>query len=326
MAYLIFNNDGTLLTRVPARTINTLSTSLTLIGRDIINFGQIYNQNLVKLLSNSANTTNFPPNAPLGGQLWWDKTYQKLKAYDDVYGSWIAVGSAIPSYTQPVGQEPGEFWYDAGNKNLNFIDTDGQYNTVTSFPKSKFSGWKYPLTAISDNTQPTALPQDVTLLQHYGNTVGAISSLAFTVGSNSTSTFSLFPTPTVSLVKGLTIIGDAKVTGTLSSGQSMSKYLSVSVDLDRVSPGNVSSTATVAIQNSSIISNVLNKMFPTSGNLYNENGVPSGAEARVFCIYNTGNTSPGYHVRRFSVNNSNQWEVYVTTSTPTSVSVVNLVY
>ena len=106
----------------------------------------------------------------------------------------------------------------------------------------------------------------------------------------------------------------------------MSKYLSVSVDLDRVSPGNVSSTATVAIQNSSIISNVLNKMFPTTGNLYNENGVPSGAEARVFCIYNTGNASPGYHVRRFSVNNSRQWEVYVTTSTPTSVSVVNLVY
>jgi len=326
MAYLVFNNNGSLLVRVPTGTINTSTTSLTLIGRDVTNFGSFYNQNLIILLGNSASETNFPPRAPITGQLWWDKTYQKLKAYDTSYGAWLAVGAAIPSYSQLVGQEPGEFWYDSTNKNLNFIDNDGQYNTLTSFPKSKFSGWKYPLTSIVDDTQPTALSQDITLLQHYGNTVGAISSEAFTVGSASTSNFSSYPSATVSLVKGLTIIGDAKVTGNISFGQLTSQYLSVSIDLDRVSPGSVLSTSTVATQNSTIISDVLNKMFPTTGNLYNENGLPIGSEARVFCTYSSGNLSPGYHVRRFSVNNSSEWEVYVTTATPSAVSVVNLVY
>lgn len=327
MAYVVYNTNGSLLVRVPTGKVDTSTTSLSLIGRDVSNFGSIYNQNLITILGNSASPTNLPPRAPITGQLWWDTTYKKLKAYDAYYASWLSVGAAISNYSQPIGQDPGEFWYDSTNKNLNFLDTDGQYNTITSFPRSSFSGWKYPLTPIVDNTAPTSLPQNVTLLQHYGSTVGAIASRAFTVGSDSTSNFVLSSSTNFSLVKGLTFIGDVKVTGTVSYGQLTSKYLSVTVDLDKVSPGNVLTTATVTTQNTAIINTVLNKMFPTSlGNLYNENGVPAGSEARVFCTYNTGNTSPGYHVRRFSVSNSNQWQVYVTTSTPALVSVINLVY
>ena len=47
MAYLVFNNNGSLLVRIPTRTIDTSTTSLTLIGRDVTNFGTFYNQNLI---------------------------------------------------------------------------------------------------------------------------------------------------------------------------------------------------------------------------------------------------------------------------------------
>ena len=79
MAYIVYNNNGALLVRIPTGTFNTSTTSLTLIGRDVTNFGSSYNQNLITLLGNSANETNFPPRSPITGQLWWDKTYKKLK-------------------------------------------------------------------------------------------------------------------------------------------------------------------------------------------------------------------------------------------------------
>ena len=212
MSYIIHTSSGTVLTTIPTGKINTGSTSITLIGRDVTNYGRYYNQNLVNMLGNFANITSKPPANPLQGQLWYDSTYKKLKVYN---GGYKVVGAAVVSETTPVGQEPGEFWYDPRNQALNFLDDNGQYNSVTAFPRSDVSGWKFPLTPVYDNTVPGDI-QQVTLLQSYGEVVGALTTASFVASENdSLTTFGQASTSSFRLVSGLTIIGDIKTTGKL---------------------------------------------------------------------------------------------------------------
>jgi hypothetical protein len=318
MSYVIYNTNGTLLTVVPDRKVNT-STSLPLVGRDISNYGQYINQNFVSLLGNFANTADYPPNSPVTGQLWWDTTYKKLRVYDGIFR---AVGAAIVAYVQPVGQNAGEFWYDKTNKNLNFVDDLGQYKTITSWPRNTISGWRESLTTILDDSTPIGAPQTVTLLQNYGNVVGALSDRAFVASTNdSNNTFARAGSGAFSLVSGLTIIGDLKITGAISSAQVSENYFSTTVDLDKVSPGSIAVTGTVYNQNLAIANNVLSKLFPTT-NLYQEAGVTLDSQARVLCYYSL--PTSGYHVRRFYINGG-VWTPYITTSSPLLTSVINLV-
>lgn len=129
MSYTIYTSSGTLLTTVPTGKTNTASTSLTLIGQDVANYGRHLNQNLVYMLSNFANTDTNSPNNPIQGQTWYDSTHKKLKVYD---GGYKIVGITFISNTQPVGQEPGEFWFDSTQNVLKFLDDNGQYIELIS--------------------------------------------------------------------------------------------------------------------------------------------------------------------------------------------------
>lgn len=215
MSYIIYTSSGTVLTTIPTGKINTASTSITLIGRDVTNYGRYYNQNLVNILSNFSNITSKPPKNPLQGQLWYDATYKKLKVNNG--GFYSVVGSAVVSELQPVGQEPGELWYDIRNAALNFVDDNGQYNSITSFPRSDVSGWKFPTTPVYDNTHPGNI-QQVTLLQSYGEVVGALTTASFIASDNdSLTTFGQAGTSSFAVAAGMTVIGDIHATGKLTA-------------------------------------------------------------------------------------------------------------
>ena len=214
MSYIVYTSSGTILTTVPTGKVNTGSTSLTLIGRDVTNYGRSYNQNLVHLLGNFASQTS--PNNPLLGQLWYDLNFNKMKLY---------TGSEFrPLYSMPYGDldteanggEIGEFYFDTKNHELNFFDADapGQWQTVTSYPRTQISGWKHPQSPVkNDGTGTSAIVENVTLLQHYGYTIGALSLTAFTASEkDSTSTFSLAGTSSFRVAAGLTIIGELQST------------------------------------------------------------------------------------------------------------------
>ena len=69
MAYTINKTDGTIVATIADGTIDT-STSLTLFGQNYSGFGELLNENLVKLLENSSSTSS--PTAPIKGELWFD--------------------------------------------------------------------------------------------------------------------------------------------------------------------------------------------------------------------------------------------------------------
>jgi hypothetical protein len=118
MAYRINRTDGTLITEVIDGTIDSNSIDITLIGKNYAGFGEILNENFVKLLENFASATS--PQNPLQGQLWYDKNENRLKIYD---GSTFRAGAGpIVSESEPVGLVAGDIWMDSAENQMYFYD------------------------------------------------------------------------------------------------------------------------------------------------------------------------------------------------------------
>jgi hypothetical protein len=112
MSYIVNKTDGSILTTLLDGTTNT-ETGLTLIGRNFTSYGEIQNENFVRLLENFAGS--IPPGqsvgfAPLAGQLWWDTANQRLRVYNGT--SFIPVSEQTVSATAPSPVKLGDQWWD----------------------------------------------------------------------------------------------------------------------------------------------------------------------------------------------------------------------
>jgi hypothetical protein len=79
MVYNVTLTDGLALTTIADYTQDN-TTSLTLLGRGVANYGQVIANDLVHLLENFSAATA-PPN-PLTGQLWYNSSTKNLESYD----------------------------------------------------------------------------------------------------------------------------------------------------------------------------------------------------------------------------------------------------
>ena len=117
MAYKINKTNGALLVDLIDGTVDTNSTSLTLVGRNYSGYGEAFNENFVKLLENFSNTNS--PTNPIAGQLWWDTGEARLKVYEG--SQFKAVGGPFVQKTQP-SMVAGDLWMDNVNNQLYFFD------------------------------------------------------------------------------------------------------------------------------------------------------------------------------------------------------------
>jgi len=127
MPYVIKKTDGNIIATVTDGTVDTSSTSLTLIGKNYKGIGEIYNENLVKLLENFSNSS--PPGNQIKGQLWYNDNTSKLNVYDGT--NWRPVGSPFVSTARPDNLVSGDFWIDSANQQLKFYDG---INLITAGP------------------------------------------------------------------------------------------------------------------------------------------------------------------------------------------------
>lgn len=118
MAYTINKTDGSILATVPDGQKDELSSDITLIGKNYSGFGEILNENLIKMLENFCGV-NAPAN-PLKGEMWFDSSENRLKVYNGV--DFATVGSANISPLQPTTLNPGDLWFDSVNEQLYFYD------------------------------------------------------------------------------------------------------------------------------------------------------------------------------------------------------------
>jgi hypothetical protein len=138
MAYVINNTRGTAITTITDGTVDN-TTSLQLFGKSYSGFGEGLNENLVKLLENSASAS--APSAPLAGELWFDTATSQIKVYDG--SSFKPTGGAKSQTTQPTSPSAGDLWSDSTNKQLYFY-TGSAWQLVGPVYTSgqTLSGWK----------------------------------------------------------------------------------------------------------------------------------------------------------------------------------------
>ena len=114
MATTINKTNGSVLTTIPDGAVDLSSTNIALIGRLYRNYGELVNENLVKLLENFANATS--PSTPIVGQLWFDTVDRKIKVYRST--GFVSLGVTTTSTTEPSNPAIGDLWYDTVDAQL----------------------------------------------------------------------------------------------------------------------------------------------------------------------------------------------------------------
>ena len=126
MAYTINKTDGSILATVTDGTINTTASNITLIGKSYSGWGENLNENLVKMLENSASTS--APTTPLRGQLWFDVNTGGLKVYNG--SEFEPAGGAQPSASQPSSPGQGDLWLDSTNDQVFVYTGDSRSHQI----------------------------------------------------------------------------------------------------------------------------------------------------------------------------------------------------
>ena len=79
MPYILNKTNGTIVATVQDASIDR-TTDLQFLGRNYAGYGEIQNENFLKLLENFSNYT--PPANPIDGQVWYNPSYKNLNVYD----------------------------------------------------------------------------------------------------------------------------------------------------------------------------------------------------------------------------------------------------
>jgi hypothetical protein len=134
MAYEVNKADGNVLVNLIDGEIDNTSTSLNLLGKNYLGYGELIAENFVHLLENFANVT--APISPVTGQTWFDTYEDKLKLNVD-NSNWktiafLAAQNSVPAVGTSIR---GDFWYDTANNAIKIYTAD------VTLPGTNGNGW-----------------------------------------------------------------------------------------------------------------------------------------------------------------------------------------
>lgn len=206
MAYTITKSNGGTLILLNDGLTDKQVTSLTLVGKNVSNFGDDQNENFVHLLENFSSA--FEPRSPIQGQLWYNtSTYvSRPSVFDGT--NWRSIATLLYSNTTTdtlvnagfnnyVADKPGDFWFNSSNKQLYVITSTAKDMTligpeaVPGFGTTKMSSVK-----IKDTTNAYRPVIEMTV---DGQIVGVVSTLTF--ATNEIDPYNIY--------KGITLSSDA---------------------------------------------------------------------------------------------------------------------
>jgi hypothetical protein len=218
MAYIVTLSAGPALTTIADDTVNTTSTSLSLVGKNYAGYGIFLNENFVQLLENFSNS--IPPNAPLTGQLWYDSSNTLLKFYTGT--AWKPIHTSAASSTAPNNPVTGDLWWNTLTSQLNVRGASDWIVVGPSFTATAGTSG-----AITETILDTSLLSHVVVMLYISNSVVGILSKDATFTPQTA--ISGFPTinPGLNLVSS-TVLTNSRFWGNATNAFSVNNISSTS--------------------------------------------------------------------------------------------------
>ena len=200
MGYILTKSDNETLILLNDGQIDTAITSLTLVGKNVSNFGDAQNENFLHLLENFANSSarlggSGQPRSPLRGQLWFDTNPEvnRLLVYDgaswrplavSIYGNTTTNTLVNATAGPPIpfaANKPGDFFFNTSNKKLYVVSGTGTELTLIG-PESVsgFADTRMASTTMFDSGNS---PRPVIQMIVDGEVVAIVSSSTFQVSN-----------------------------------------------------------------------------------------------------------------------------------------------
>ena len=212
MAYVINKFNGEQLVVLSDGTLDT-TTSLGLVGRNYVGYGETQNENFVFLLENFANDS--PPSRPLVGQIWFSTTDNTAYSYDGV--QWNPIGSASVSSTAPTNTNAGALWFKTPINQL-FAYTGTEWKLIGPESVTGFGSTKARSGTLDDST---GNPRPVIFLETNDVIFAICTASAFTINiNNPVAGFSN------SLFIGINLSSTAKINGSVTGNAATADQLS----------------------------------------------------------------------------------------------------
>lgn len=202
MAYIINKFSGVQLVVLEDGTIDT-STSLGLVGRNYVGYGETQNENFVYLLENFANDA--PPSRPLQGQIWFDTTTNLANVYDG--SRWTVIGAAILNDLPPTDPNAGALWLKTPVNTLN-VWTGTEWRFIGPEAVPGFGTTRARAGTLEDSD---GNPRAVVFLDIDNQTTAICTNAAFTVDAASG-----VPGFSNSLVSGINLRSTSQIQGNIT--------------------------------------------------------------------------------------------------------------
>lgn len=186
-------------------------TSISLLGRNLQDFGKLLNENLLHMLENFANVSS--PSNPVEGQLWYDTTsgVDQLKIYDGA--QWVSAGGLkkAPSEPEASASTVGDIWVDTANSQVYVYTGSGYILVGPNFSEGASTGAKYEERTNTNNTTENVIVDTVNNVP-----VAITAQTEFNLKRAETG----FSTA-ASIKKGINLANDAKLYGTATSAETL---------------------------------------------------------------------------------------------------------
>jgi hypothetical protein len=267
MPYILNNTNGTIVATVQDASLDR-TTDLTFVGRNYAGYGEIQNENFLKLLENFAKST--PPARPIEGQIWYDIANKKLNVYDS--SGWKGIANLEASSENPStnkNPKPGDLWYESIEQQLH-VYNGSEYKLVGPLSGAATKGqW------VGSYEVSTDLNRKFTIKAIVGandEVIAVLSGDTFSVQTGAGSTDS-YPISSTEIKRGINLIGADPVSG--ESAASNSYFWGTAAHALVANTAKSSSGLSLSQNNSSSVEHYpsfVSQTGETAGNVYYDAG------------------------------------------------------